>query len=605
MSTFSVNPGGEIVTLVDDGLGSDQAAGDGIYSGEWTPPATGVYTLTFPGGDLLTVNVAAPLISVSPSSLDFGGVNVGGSSNRTITVQNVGGGVLTGNATTNAPFTIVSGGSYSLNAGQSQVVTVRFSPTSAGIFEGNVSFSGGAGASAMLSGIGTAVSSITPNPIDLAAPPASFTITGGGFTNFGFGLSVANFTNSSGAIFAQSRASSGTSTSLTIPFPTGPISVPGPLPGLSEGTVTVRVYNQTGANSWSLVGTIPLTVNDTRPAPGVSYITPNPIDLAAPPASFTITGGGFTNLGFGLSVANFYRGSSFVAQARATSGNGTSLTVPFPTNATSISGPLPGLSAGTVTVRVYNQTGANSWSLVGTIPLTVNDTRPAPGVSYITPNPIDLAAPPASFTITGGGFTNLGFGLSVANFYRGSSFVAQARATSGNGTSLTVPFPTNATSISGPLPGLSAGTVTVRVYNQTGANSWSLVGTIPLTVNDTRPAPGVSYITPNPIDLAAPPASFTITGGGFTNFGFGLSVANFTNSSGAIFAQSRASSGTSTSLTIPFPTGPISVPGPLPGLSEGTVTVRVYNQTGANSWSLVGTIPLTVNDTRGTVARLD
>ena len=65
---ISVNPGGEIVTLVDDGLGSDQAAGDGIYSGEWTPPATGVYTLTFPGGDLLTVNVAAPLISVSPSS---------------------------------------------------------------------------------------------------------------------------------------------------------------------------------------------------------------------------------------------------------------------------------------------------------------------------------------------------------------------------------------------------------------------------------------------------------------------------------------------------------------------------------------------------------
>ncbi len=219
-----------------------------------------------------------------------------------ITVQNVGGGVLTGNATTNDPFVIVSGGSYSLSAGQSQTVTVRFSPASAGIFEGNVSFSGGDGTSATLTGIGTAVNSITPNPIDLATPPASFTITGGGFTNSGFGLSVANFTNSSGAVLAQSRASSGTSTSLTIPFPTGPISVPGPLPGLSAGTVTVKVYNQTGTNSWSLVGTIPLTVIDTRPAPGVSSITPNPIDLATPPASFTITGGGFTNSGFGLSV---------------------------------------------------------------------------------------------------------------------------------------------------------------------------------------------------------------------------------------------------------------------------------------------------------------
>ena len=223
------------MTLVDDGLGSDQAAADGVYTGQWTPSATGIFTLTFPGGDLLTVNVATPSISVSPSSLDFGGVNVGASANRTITVQNVGGGVLTGNATTNDPFVIVSGGSYSLSAGQSQTVTVRFSPASAGIFEGNVSFSGGDGTSATLTGIGTAVNSITPNPIDLATPPASFTITGGGFTNFGFGLSVANFTNGSGAVLAQSRASSGTSTSLTIPFPTGPISIPGPLPGLSAG----------------------------------------------------------------------------------------------------------------------------------------------------------------------------------------------------------------------------------------------------------------------------------------------------------------------------------------------------------------------------------
>jgi thermitase len=483
----SVSPGGEIVTLVDDGLGSDQAAGDGVYSGEWTPPATGIYTLTFPAGDLLTINVAAPVISISPSSLDFGAVNVGGSSNRSITVRNAGGGVLTGNATANAPFTIVSGGSYSLTAGQSQTVTIRFSPTSAGNFEGNVTFSGGAGTSAMLRGIGTAVSSITPNPIDLATPPASFTITGGGFTNFGFGLSVANFTNGSGVVLAQSRASSGTSTNLTIPFPTGPISVPGPLPGLSAGTVTVKLYNQTGANSWSLVGAIPLTVSDTRPGPGVSSITPNPIDLATPPASFTITGGGFTNFGFGLSVANFYRGSSFAAQARAISGDGTTLTVPFPTNATSISGPLPGLSAGTITVKLYNQTGSNSWSLVGTIPLTVNDTRPAPGVSSITPNPIDLATPPASFTLTGNGFTNFGFGLSVANFTNSTGTVlAQARASAGSTTSLMIPFPTGPVSVPGPLPGLSAGTFIVKVYNQTGSNSWSLVGTIPLTVNDSR-----------------------------------------------------------------------------------------------------------------------
>jgi hypothetical protein len=194
--------------------------------------------------------------------VDFGGINVGGSSNRNITIQNVGSGVLTGNATTSAPFAIVSGGSYNLNSGQSQTVTVRFSAASAGVFEGNVSFSGGGGASAMLHGIGTAVNSITPNPIDLAAPPPSFIITGGGFIDSGLGLSVVNFYRGSSFV-AQARATSGDTTSLTVPFPTTATSLSGPLPGLSAGTITVKVYNQTGPNSWSLVGSTSLTVNDT------------------------------------------------------------------------------------------------------------------------------------------------------------------------------------------------------------------------------------------------------------------------------------------------------------------------------------------------------
>ncbi len=52
-----VNPGGQVVALKDDGLGTDQSAGDGIYSGQWTPPAGGTFTLTFPEGDVVTVMV--------------------------------------------------------------------------------------------------------------------------------------------------------------------------------------------------------------------------------------------------------------------------------------------------------------------------------------------------------------------------------------------------------------------------------------------------------------------------------------------------------------------------------------------------------------------
>ena len=139
---------------------------------------------------------------------------------------------------------------------------------------------------------------------------------------------------------------------------------------------------------------------------------------------------------------------------------------------------MPGLSAGTVQAQVWQQTGTNSFSLVGSVALTVTDTR---GVS-ITPNLINLAVPPASFTITGNGFTNLGFGLPVVNFMSGNTLLAQARATALTGTTLTVPFPTTATTLTPNLPGLSAGAVQAQVWQQTGTNSFSLFGSAALTV---------------------------------------------------------------------------------------------------------------------------
>jgi subtilisin family serine protease len=57
--SVQVSPGGQTVTLTDDGTGSDQAAGDGLYSGQWTPAAFGNYSLTFPDGSVLTVEALA------------------------------------------------------------------------------------------------------------------------------------------------------------------------------------------------------------------------------------------------------------------------------------------------------------------------------------------------------------------------------------------------------------------------------------------------------------------------------------------------------------------------------------------------------------------
>jgi len=138
-------------------------------------------------------------------------------------------------------------------------------------------------------------------------------------------------------------------------------------------------------------------------------VAPGSMDLASPPTSFTITGNGFADVGFGLPVVNFVRGSTLLAQARATALASGTLTVPYPTSATSLTANVPGLSVGSVEA---------TFSALGTGPLTVTDTRPAPGVSAITPSAIDLASPPASFTITGNGFASGNFGLPVINFMR-------------------------------------------------------------------------------------------------------------------------------------------------------------------------------------------
>jgi subtilisin family serine protease len=53
----TINPGNEIIMLQDDGVGYDRQAGDGIYSAVWTPQTTGVFTVTFPDGDVVTVLV--------------------------------------------------------------------------------------------------------------------------------------------------------------------------------------------------------------------------------------------------------------------------------------------------------------------------------------------------------------------------------------------------------------------------------------------------------------------------------------------------------------------------------------------------------------------
>lgn len=85
-----------------------------------------------------------PDIAVTPGSVDFGSVTVGGDAERTVTIANAGTATLTVDGlTTGAPFEVVAPSTpFDIPAGGEDVaVTVRFSPTAGGSVSGELSIS--------------------------------------------------------------------------------------------------------------------------------------------------------------------------------------------------------------------------------------------------------------------------------------------------------------------------------------------------------------------------------------------------------------------------------------------------------------------------------
>jgi hypothetical protein len=87
-----------------------------------------------------------PAIQVTPSILNFGYVPPGSYKDLILMVKNTGGGVLTGTVTASLPFSVISGGTYNLGAGQPQQVVVRYTaPLEEGSQTGSLTFTGGGG----------------------------------------------------------------------------------------------------------------------------------------------------------------------------------------------------------------------------------------------------------------------------------------------------------------------------------------------------------------------------------------------------------------------------------------------------------------------------
>jgi formylglycine-generating enzyme required for sulfatase activity len=113
-----------------------------------------------------------PRCEVTPTQLAFGNLQIGQTTDLTFTIKNSGTGTLTGSVGAGCGvFSVTSGtGSYSLGAGQSKQVTVRFAPTVTGAQQCSLALGSSGCADLTCTGTGTPVQ--TTSACFAASPPS-------------------------------------------------------------------------------------------------------------------------------------------------------------------------------------------------------------------------------------------------------------------------------------------------------------------------------------------------------------------------------------------------------------------------------------------------
>ena len=334
-----------------------------------------------------------PMIAVTPASRDFGTVTVGASADVTFAVQNVGTGTLTGAAKTAAPFSIVSGGAYSLAAGQTQTVTVRFSPTSADTFIGDVTFTGGDNPSRSVRGVGAAAN-VTPDP------PSAL----GQFRTDGTALAVGAWTNQTSIVLKFTMVDATPADTLTPEVEIKPVGTAFTGAGLQAGTAVAS----TGAPVEGVVSVTGLTNGSayhwrarTRDAAGqtsgwvsaggnAETVRDVGVDASAPSGSIVVASGSpwtkVRTVNLGLKCADTKSGCSQMQLAQDTG----VFTPPEPFVASHAFTLAGADGKKTVNVRYIDGAGNVSKSYLDTI--TLDTTAPVVTAVSATPSPFVLGA---------------------------------------------------------------------------------------------------------------------------------------------------------------------------------------------------------------------
>jgi len=473
---------------------SDMVAADSLGNlAKFVPPTVAngkVYMATFSGKVNvygLKASTSSPQLSLSPNSLNFGGVITGQTNTRSFQVVNIGGLTLTGTVATTAPFRISAGSPFSLASSQTGLVQVAFSPGSVGNFSNVVTFtSNGGNSTNTVTGTGVAQAKLGVSPASLgfgtllvgANSQLSFTLTNSGGVTLSNGVATVSggpFTIMSGTPFTL--PASGT-TNLTIRF----------APTNSGSFSNVVVMTSTGGNSTNAVTGSALT-------PAQLAISPPSLNFgtlavgANSQLSFTLTNSGGATLSNGVATVSggpftILSGTPFTLPASGT----TNLTIRFaPTNSGSFSN-----------VVVITSSAGNSTN-------TLTGSAVTPSRLVVSPPSLNFGAlavganSQLSFTLTNSGGVTLSNGVATVSggpftILSGTPFTLPASGT----TNLTIRFaPTNSGSFSNLVVITSSGGNSTNPLVGTGATGLvadftgsPTSGTWPLTVSFTDSSTG-------------------------------------------------------------------------------------------------------------------
>jgi len=249
-------------------------------------------------GSVTGIAVTAPQVSISPPTVDFGIIEVGITSDRTLVLTNQGGAYVSNGLATisSGPFTIVSGTPFTLPGFGSTNLVVRFAPVNAGAFSNAVVITSGNGGGGVSSVIGNgafvplANFSANPNsglkPLMVTFTDLSSGTISGRFWDFGDGST----SNTTATTVSHLYPGAGTNTvSLTVSGPLGTntliqgnfvlvTNLPaqlvldstnvdfGTIPAGQTSTRTIRVMNNGGLTLAGTIGaTLPFSVQSGSP----------------------------------------------------------------------------------------------------------------------------------------------------------------------------------------------------------------------------------------------------------------------------------------------------------------------------------------------------